>query len=56
MYDSEKCGFITPKSLRRMLKKMGESKSIDECKAMIKHFDLNGDGLLSFDEFTVMML
>jgi calcium-binding protein CML len=55
MYDSEKCGFITPKSLRRMLKKIGESKSIDECKAMIKHFDLNGDGLLSFDEFTVMM-
>ncbi|XP_004500649.1 calcium-binding protein CML38-like [Cicer arietinum] len=53
--DSDKCGFITPKSLKRMLKKIGESKSIDECKAMIKHFDLNGDGVLSFDEFTQMM-
>ncbi|RZB91454.1 Calcium-binding protein CML37 [Glycine soja] len=36
MYDTESCGFITPKSLKKMLKKMGESKSIDECKSMIK--------------------
>ncbi|CAL5202836.1 unnamed protein product [Lathyrus oleraceus] len=53
--DSDKCGFITPKSLKRMFKKMGDSKSINECKAMIKHFDLNGDGVLSFHEFTIMM-
>ena len=36
MYDTESCGFITPKRLKKMLKKMGESKSIDECKSMIK--------------------
>ncbi|KAL5076505.1 hypothetical protein RYX36_015489 [Vicia faba] len=53
--DNDKCGFITPKSLKRTFKKMGESKSIDECKIMIKHFDLNGDGLLNFHEFTIMM-
>ncbi|CAL0305166.1 unnamed protein product [Lupinus luteus] len=55
MYDTEKCGFITPKSLNKMLKRMGESKSIDVCKMMINHFDLNGDGLLSFEEFRSMM-
>ncbi|KHM99985.1 Putative calcium-binding protein CML31 [Glycine soja] len=55
MYDTESCGFITPKSLKKMLKKMGESKSIDECKSMIKQFDLNGDGVLSFEEFRIMM-
>ena len=43
MYDTESCGFITPKSLKRMLKKMGESKS------MIKQFDLNGDGIQNYD-------
>ncbi|MQL96349.1 hypothetical protein Taro_029031 [Colocasia esculenta] len=47
---------ITPKSLRRMLAKLGEWKSLDECRVMIQSFDLNGDGVLSFDEFRVMML
>lgn len=55
MYDTDKSGFISPKNLKRMFKKMGESKSIDECKAMINHFDLNGDGVLSFEEFRIMM-
>lgn len=46
---------ITPKSLKRMLSRLGESTSIDNCKAMIRKFDLNGDGVLNFDEFRVMM-
>ncbi|CAN6585550.1 hypothetical protein C1H46_042121 [Malus baccata] len=55
MYDVERCGFITPSSLKRMLSKLGESKSIDECKVMIQRYDLNGDGLISFEEFRIMM-
>lgn len=56
MYNDEEIGgFITPKSLRRMLGKLGELKSVEECRVMIDHFDLNGDGLLSFEEFRVMM-
>lgn len=55
IYDMEGSGFITPKSLKRMLSRLGESKSIDECKVMINHFDLNGDGVLSFEEFRIMM-
>ena len=54
--DVEGSGFITPKSLKRMLSRLGESKSVDECKVMINTFDLNGDGVLSFDEFRVMMV
>ncbi|XP_020208193.1 putative calcium-binding protein CML19 [Cajanus cajan] len=56
MYEMEGCGCITPKSLKRMLGRLGECKSIDECKVMIARFDLDGDGVLSFDEFRVMML
>ena len=55
IYDTEGSGFITPKSLKRTLSKLGESKSIDECIVMISHFDLNGDGVLSFEEFRIMM-
>ncbi|KAK6245967.1 hypothetical protein QUC31_000743 [Theobroma cacao] len=55
MYVMEGSECITPASLRRMLRRLGESKSIKDCKAMIRAFDLNGDGVLSFDEFSVMM-
>ncbi|KAG4951885.1 hypothetical protein JHK85_045752 [Glycine max] len=53
MYDTKSCGFITPKSLKRMLKKMGGSKSIDECKSMIKQFDLNGDGYIPLSQTSI---
>ncbi|XP_011003944.1 PREDICTED: calcium-binding protein CML38 [Populus euphratica] len=56
MYEMEESGCITPKSLKRMLSRLGESKTIDECRIMISWFDLNGDGVLNFDEFKVMML
>nr|XP_051191381.1 probable calcium-binding protein CML25/26 [Lolium perenne] len=51
---------ITPASLMRMLDKLLESSTekmeLEECRAMICRFDLNGDGVLSFDEFMVMMM
>ncbi|KAJ4892582.1 putative calcium-binding protein CML40 [Raphanus sativus] len=48
---------ITPKSLKRMLSLLGESpKSLEECEVMISQFDINRDGIISFDEFRVMMM
>lgn len=57
LYVMEGSNNITPASLKRMLTRLGlgESKSIDDCKAMIRAFDLNGDGVLSFEEFSLMM-
>ncbi|XP_026663033.2 putative calcium-binding protein CML19 [Phoenix dactylifera] len=52
--DGQEC--ITPTSLKRALGKLGESKTIEECTVMIRRFDINGDGVISFDEFTIMML
>ncbi|KAK9112305.1 hypothetical protein Scep_019824 [Stephania cephalantha] len=54
-YEMEGTGCITPKSLKRMMGRLGESKTIQECQAMISTFDIDGDGVLSFDEFRVMM-
>ncbi|XP_057504588.1 putative calcium-binding protein CML23 [Actinidia eriantha] len=56
MYEMvEGCGCITPKSLKRVLGRLGQAKTMDECKSMIAYFDLNGDGVLNFDEFRIMM-
>ncbi|CAD6228097.1 unnamed protein product [Miscanthus lutarioriparius] len=55
MYAMEGEGCITPLSLKRMLSRLGYHQDIDECRAMICRFDLNGDGVLSFEEFKVIM-
>lgn len=51
--DESRC--ITARSLKRMLSRLGESKTIRDCEAIIRVYDLNGDGVLSFDEFAAMM-
>ncbi|KAL0395769.1 UNVERIFIED_CONTAM: putative calcium-binding protein CML23 [Sesamum calycinum] len=55
MYEMEGSGWITAKSLRRMLSRLGERRSVEECRNMIARFDMNGDGVLNFDEFKAMM-
>ncbi|XP_002510759.3 putative calcium-binding protein CML19 [Ricinus communis] len=56
MYETEPgSGFISPASLKRMLSRLGDSKSLTDCSQMIRTFDINGDGLLSFHEFSLMM-
>ncbi|EOA34124.1 hypothetical protein CARUB_v10021626mg [Capsella rubella] len=56
MYIAEGEDCITPGSLKMMLMKLGESRTTDDCRVMIQAFDLNADGVLSFDEFALMML
>ncbi|XP_072967648.1 putative calcium-binding protein CML19 [Typha angustifolia] len=56
VYEMEGKGCITPKSLKRALSRLGDTRSIAECTTMIKRYDLNGDGVLTFDEFRVMMI
>ncbi|KAK9113189.1 hypothetical protein Scep_020708 [Stephania cephalantha] len=56
MFEAEKgSGCITPKSLQRALNRLGESKSCEECAAMIRAFDLDHNGVLDFQEFHQMM-
>ncbi|MCL7027216.1 hypothetical protein MKW94_015301 [Papaver nudicaule] len=57
MYEAEKgCGCITPKSLQRMLNRLGEDKSYEQCVSMIQYFDLDKNGTLDFHEFHQMMV
>jgi len=56
MFEVEKgSGCITPKGLQGMLVKLGESRTYGECEAMIKFYDIDGNGILDFHEFRQMM-
>lgn len=56
MYEVEKgCGRITPKSLQRVLSRLGDPKSYDECVTMIQFYDTDGNGELDYHEFRQMM-
>nr|QHQ96734.1 calmodulin-like protein 49b [Vitis amurensis] len=56
MFEVEKgCGCITPKGLQQMFNRLGDSKTYEECVAMIRVFDLDGNGVLDFHEFHRMM-
>ncbi|KAL3340977.1 hypothetical protein AABB24_025503 [Solanum stoloniferum] len=55
LYEMEGCGCITPESLKRMLHRLGEKRTVDECRGMLARYDINGDSLLNFEEFVIMM-
>lgn len=55
MFELETKGCITPKGLQRMLNRLGDSKSYDECVAMIQVFDIDGNGVIDYHEFYQMM-
>ncbi|XVF17815.1 hypothetical protein REPUB_Repub10bG0157000 [Reevesia pubescens] len=56
MFELEKgSGYITPKGLQKMLNRLGDAKSYDECVAMIQVYDIDGNGVLDFHEFHQMM-
>ncbi|XP_008794664.1 probable calcium-binding protein CML41 [Phoenix dactylifera] len=56
MFELEKgSGCITPKGLQRVLSRLGDVRSTGECEAMIKAYDLDGDGVLDYHEFLRMM-
>lgn len=56
MFEVDKnAGCITPRGLQQMFNRLGDPKSLEECVAMIRVFDLDGNGVLDFHEFHQMM-
>ncbi|KAI0529527.1 hypothetical protein KFK09_002079 [Dendrobium nobile] len=48
-------GSITPRGLQRVLGRLGDEKSEEDCAAMIRVYDLDGNGVLDYHEFHRMM-
>ncbi|KAM7268798.1 hypothetical protein ACFE04_010964 [Oxalis oulophora] len=57
VFDKDKDGLISVEELGLVLCCLGlnEGKKIDDCKEMIRKVDVDGDGMVNFDEFKLMM-
>ena len=54
-FDEDGDGKISPSELQSCVRTVGGELSMDEAEAAVKTSDLNGDGVLSFDEVRIMM-
>lgn len=57
VFDGDRDGLITVEELGMVLSNLGlkEGKKKEDCKEMIRKVDLDGDGMVNFDEFKRMM-
>lgn len=57
VFDGDKDGLITVEELRLVLSSMGmkEGERLENCEEMIRKVDVDGDGMVNFDEFKEMM-
>nr|GMD13997.1 calmodulin-like protein 3 [Ipomoea batatas] len=57
VFDQNSDGFITVEELRSVLVAMGlkQGRTVDDCKNMIAKVDVDGDGMVNYDEFRKMM-
>lgn len=56
VFDMDKNGSISAEELQNVFRVLGEECSLADCKKMISGVDSNGDGMISFEEFKVMMM
>ncbi|XP_057814024.1 calmodulin-like protein 2 [Cryptomeria japonica] len=58
VFDENKDGYLTSEELQHVLSTMGLipwSQDLQQCEQMICRFDLDGNGVLDFAEFKIMM-
>ncbi|MCD9638261.1 hypothetical protein HAX54_022113 [Datura stramonium] len=57
VFDDDKDGLISEEELSKVLSSLGlnQGKKLDDCKEMIRNVDVDGDGMVNFDEFKKMM-
>ncbi|RAL37280.1 hypothetical protein DM860_004202 [Cuscuta australis] len=60
VFDGDRDGFISEMELRRVLSCLGllqqQGNMLEACKEMIRSVDVDGDGMVNFDEFKRMMM
>ncbi|PKA65633.1 Calmodulin-like protein 1 [Apostasia shenzhenica] len=55
VFDENRDGRIGAEEVMAMLRKLGESCSLEDCRRMVKRVDRSGDGLVDMDDFMILM-
>ncbi|XP_015171352.1 PREDICTED: neo-calmodulin-like isoform X6 [Polistes dominula] len=55
VFDKNKDGLISSKELRHVMTNLGEKLSEEEVDDMIKEADLDGDGMVNYEEFVTIL-
>ncbi|KAK1313759.1 putative calcium-binding protein CML18 [Acorus calamus] len=55
MFDQDANELISAEELHKVMSSLGENYSVSDCEKMIRFFDSDGDGSVSFREFKEMM-
>ncbi|KAK6931634.1 EF-hand domain [Dillenia turbinata] len=56
VFDIDGNGSISAEELQSVMKSLGEDCTVAECRKMIGGVDCDGDGMINFEEFKVMMM
>ncbi|KAK4373373.1 hypothetical protein RND71_008757 [Anisodus tanguticus] len=56
VFDMDKNRSISAEELQTVLRSLGEDCSLAECRKMISGVDCDGDGMINFEEFKIMMV
>ncbi|TKY61392.1 Calmodulin protein 8 [Spatholobus suberectus] len=56
VFDKDQDGYISPSELRSVMRTIVEKVTEEEVEQMVKEADLDGDGLVDYEEFVRMLL
>ena len=56
VFDTSGDGFISAEEMRRIMINVGEPVTLDDVEQVIRKVDIDGDGVINYDEFTKVII